>query len=893
MGEAVFFRNLTTKGLTAINSGERYFEGYLTVQVKDKQGEVTIVDELMKVLPIWIDRGAPISDTHSNRIIGKGINYSKVVYKDTDGEEYPAIKITGKIHKNYELDNDIWTKIKSGEYKGLSFGGATKSDREPMRMKDGSIAYSLKDLEHYEVAVCRDPAVPLALITEFNTLAKAAVDGVDLGGGRMLIKCDKYGCYVEKDNKEAGLKAPEARNEALVYDDKTHDQPSETPLENQAKIKKVHKLEHAKEDIDEHIKEMKKGEDEVFDAKGKEAWGRLDSDEGEEENKKYRDSGKFEADKKIVEAQATWSSKEGKWVKKGEDWSNADGDKHGMYNQDTDEGGMGKKHTGPKGCKCGDPKCKDPKCNKTKRDSVLQGYGGEENNTGEVHWSGSGSPYPKIVKTRLRLMAMLNKTKKQRASRRRGRVLAREEMERRKLARESKEREEKMEKETEFVGPGKADPQEKKFVSTSRSQVNTPSKTLEQLYPDMKARDQEKKLKEEMDKLGLEDEDKKKKKDDVEKGISKGSDYHMTQEAWEREEKPRKHRKRYKRSAIITNIHSRLKSLDFILRGRCHIGHKGSCADAMAEEKATEERDRDQPAFDKIHKKIIEERKRKKKGFDPGDDDSGKRKPRHHSSDWDEPAGRRPSSGRGARSPDGGGGKGQDKPRRKQPKVDIGITEESLGNFIDNVQDKLTDEEIGDKKLAREGKVSIPKVERKVDGDTRPSLFGGNIGRRSLRAGQTPREAGGLMHMGTISQRNADKWKSWLEKQNEKQGTSRIHQAEQKELEQAMGTIPGQTDMQTTTRRLGIGRGAARFQKKGKLKNIMSRVGISDFLLRSEEKEIVEVDGKTTTRKKKKKEYPYDKQKDGEFGGMNTGEVEWTEPRDTANSRKKRDKDVA
>ena len=147
--------------------------------------------------------------------------------------------------------------------------------------------------------------------------------------------------------------------------------------------------------------------------------------------------------------------------------------------------------------------------------------------------------------------------------------------------------------------------------------------------------------------------------------------------------------------------------------------------------------------------------------------------------------------------------------------------------------------------------------------------------------------------MGTISQRNADKWKSWLEKQNEKQGTSRIHQAEQKELEQAMGTIPGQTDMQTTTRRLGIGRGAARFQKKGKLKNIMSRVGISDFLLRSEEKEIVEVDGKTTTRKKKKKEYPYDKQKDGEFGGMNTGEVEWTEPRDTANSRKKRDKDVA
>ena len=42
----------------------------------------------------------------------------------------------------------------------------------------------------------------------------------------------------------------------------------------------------------------------------------------------------------------------------------------------------------------------------------------------------------------------------------------------------------------------------------------------------------------------------------------------------------------------------------------------------------------------------------------------------------------------------------------------------------------------------------------------------------------------------------------------------------------------------------------------------------------------------------KKKSY-FMRVKDGEFGGMNTGEVEWTEPRDTASSRTKRDKDVA
>ena len=205
MENGLYFSNLITKSLEPVSSEERFFEGYLTVEVKDKQGEITIVDELMKVLPVWMDRGAPISDTHSNRIIGKGINYARAVYKNDSGEEFPAIKITGKIHKNYELDREIWEKIKKGEYKGLSFGGATKSDRTPKVMKDGSVAYALKDLEHYEVAVCKDPAVPLAIITDFNPIAKSMAGNTEERDGKMVIKCSKFGCVVEKADKEVEL----------------------------------------------------------------------------------------------------------------------------------------------------------------------------------------------------------------------------------------------------------------------------------------------------------------------------------------------------------------------------------------------------------------------------------------------------------------------------------------------------------------------------------------------------------------------------------------------------------------------------------------------------------------------------------------------------------------
>jgi hypothetical protein len=188
--------------MEGINSDERYFEGLLTVQMKDKQGEVTIVDELYKVLPVWIDRGAPISDTHSNRIVGKGINYSRTTVKGDDGGELPAIKITGKIFKNYELDNVIWEKIKNNEYKGLSFGGATRSARSPIKMKDGSTAYALSDLEHYEVAVCKDPAVPMAIITDFNQIAKANFDSTVRDDGKMVIQCSNMSCMVKKDDEE-------------------------------------------------------------------------------------------------------------------------------------------------------------------------------------------------------------------------------------------------------------------------------------------------------------------------------------------------------------------------------------------------------------------------------------------------------------------------------------------------------------------------------------------------------------------------------------------------------------------------------------------------------------------------------------------------------------------
>lgn len=207
MSQQVFFHNFVTKSLTLeeTKSGDRIFKGVLSVEMKDRQGEIMVIDELMKVVGTWLKRGGNLSDTHSNRHIGKGLNYQRVKIKDHDGSVYDGIEITGMIFKDYELDDDIWNKMKSGEYKGLSFGGATKSDRIPTIWKDGSVAYKLVDLEMYEVAVCKEAAVPLAIITDVNMLAKSIKkhskqfsyhkrdDGV-------VIQCTNMGCIVEKSS---------------------------------------------------------------------------------------------------------------------------------------------------------------------------------------------------------------------------------------------------------------------------------------------------------------------------------------------------------------------------------------------------------------------------------------------------------------------------------------------------------------------------------------------------------------------------------------------------------------------------------------------------------------------------------------------------------------------
>lgn len=190
--EHEIIKNLVTKSINIkSNSPERIFEGILTVEVIDKDNEITAVKALSKTLLIWMDRGAPITDTHSNVIVGKGLNFMETTLQDGDNT-YPAIKIVGKIYNHYKADDIIWEYLTSGKYKGLSWGGSMVSNKKPYIAKDGKYAMLLDDMENYEVAVCEDPVNPLALI----------VTTTEENGAERTIVCNEVGCSINKAELE-------------------------------------------------------------------------------------------------------------------------------------------------------------------------------------------------------------------------------------------------------------------------------------------------------------------------------------------------------------------------------------------------------------------------------------------------------------------------------------------------------------------------------------------------------------------------------------------------------------------------------------------------------------------------------------------------------------------
>lgn len=253
-------------GFDLIHDNEmRKFKCWGSVEVLDRHNETIPAAEVYKVMDIWMDRGAPIMFNHTNRQIGKGLNWQK---STKDGK--PGVLITGMIYKHYKEDDEVWEGIKKGNYEGLSIGG--KSYTRDIDSDGNAI---LRNLIGYEFSVVERCGNQDATWESVNNMAKSEQEMKkedepvmdDTSGSeqedRVTQLENAVAALAEKlsiiEEKISG--APDQEEEAAVEEEKAEDEEAVTPEEPEKPEDEMAKKESDKDEM------IKKLSDEVSDLK--------------------------------------------------------------------------------------------------------------------------------------------------------------------------------------------------------------------------------------------------------------------------------------------------------------------------------------------------------------------------------------------------------------------------------------------------------------------------------------------------------------------------------------------------------------------------------------------------------------------------------------------------
>jgi len=148
-------------------NNERVFSGFGTVEVYDSEGERINVDAVARCMPKIMERGGAILDSHTNRIVGKILDWRQAFNPETGKE---GIWLKGKIFNDFSIDDEVWQSIKSGEYTGFSLGG--KARKQITTIDGGQLKTDIPDAEVWEFSVVREPANPPSTFENINYIAK-------------------------------------------------------------------------------------------------------------------------------------------------------------------------------------------------------------------------------------------------------------------------------------------------------------------------------------------------------------------------------------------------------------------------------------------------------------------------------------------------------------------------------------------------------------------------------------------------------------------------------------------------------------------------------------------------------------------------------------------------
>lgn len=150
------------------NAEDRLYVSFASVDIRDKDGEHIPIDLMKEQQEILLERGGPITDEHTNRVIGRTLAY-KVLPHPLNGKN--GILHLNKIHNHYKIDDQVWQEIRNGERTGSSVGGL--NHKVFYNFTDGQATRELMGFEHLETASVYRPANQLSLNQAASVIAKS------------------------------------------------------------------------------------------------------------------------------------------------------------------------------------------------------------------------------------------------------------------------------------------------------------------------------------------------------------------------------------------------------------------------------------------------------------------------------------------------------------------------------------------------------------------------------------------------------------------------------------------------------------------------------------------------------------------------------------------------
>ncbi len=151
-----------------VEESDRRFEAWGAVNVIDRVGELVPVEQVEKLMPIYMKRGGILMDSHSGRHVGRVEKWEKRFNEKVKAD---GIYLFGCIYKDLKIDDAIWNFIKSGTYKGISIGGQDFGKK--MSCDQSRCFNEIEDMEFWEFSIVENPMNKAAWLTTFNKLAKS------------------------------------------------------------------------------------------------------------------------------------------------------------------------------------------------------------------------------------------------------------------------------------------------------------------------------------------------------------------------------------------------------------------------------------------------------------------------------------------------------------------------------------------------------------------------------------------------------------------------------------------------------------------------------------------------------------------------------------------------